>query len=163
MDNSENRDLDIQKENLVGEEENFFSDAELDLNFEDAGIGVEDLISVDITDAVSKKDIKTTLLKEETEINELACIIDIDGYTGIVDQSFIAIEHMIVGGEYKVYIKNGEVMQGVGSTTELYATKLLPQLIDTLYGGNVKVLLVREGKVRKYNKHDVSIIRIKLR
>lgn len=146
------------------DEDNIFIDGEPELNFEDVENEYQDLMSPSIDKSLIQHDVKTVYLEEQKEVDEKACIIDIDGYEGIIEASFMSIKNMLEDdGEYCVYIKNGENMQNVGKTSERKALRLMPEMIDSLYGGNVKYLILRDGKIKKYNRDDVSVIRIRLR
>ena len=154
MDNIENKEVDIQENNIIEEEVVVPS---LD-NTE-----AENLLSVGIEEAIQKEGIDTVLLKEETEVHVPSYLMDMTSVGSIMPASLQALQTMLTeNGDTAVYMKNGDMIGiiGYGDSQELY--NRLDTYVNNVYSNKCKLYKNKGDGFKEVKPMDVDNIELDL-
>lgn len=146
----------------------FFNISPIDLNFEETAPDYSKVVpetSDAIESNITNDTIKNTIIRDANigEVSDKAYLVDLSNVENITEQSLQSINDLLLGGDVAVNIRYGESIQNVGHSEEHMLFRLLPPLVNQLYGEDAKLYVKKKNKYVPFDKYDVNIITFNLR
>ena len=120
-----------------------------------------------ILENVVNPTIKTVILNECTEIEDIAYLIDLseaNRNNNITVQALECLNTFCMGGSVAIYIKIDSMVKGIGFGDEAYLFNVLPPMLKQLFGKDCTLYTKKFGPTfTEFNEYDASVVRIWLR
>ena len=151
---------------MFGDEKPIVLDENVDI-YQENGISTDYLKGHDITQAITGETVKSVIMDVREEVSNLMCIIDITKVKVRTRAALESISYCLTEKsrthQIEVYIRDGDLMNGIGygNTDTFY--KIMPDMLNNLFGNEYKMYFNNGRGLKKFNPLDASIIRLKLR
>lgn len=124
-----------------------------------------ELISEDIVDNISRKQVSTVLIKEQSEMQIPSYLIDLSKVQTVLECSLIAITSMLnkeFNGDISVYIKTKQGVFGLGKGDSVKLSRYLTVFLKATFGDDVGVYKNIGNGFKRINVNDVSNVLLEL-
>lgn len=151
---------------LFGEAKDINLDIEVS-DYQSNGVSTDYLRGTDVTQAITGEIVKSIIMDVREETGKLTCVIDITKVRTRTRASLESINYCLSEKsethQIEVYLRDGELMNGIGYGNVENFYKIMPDMLTNLFGNDYKLYFNNGKGLKKFNPLDASIIRLNLR